>query len=154
MRLQEFNIKDTEIMGGSKYIPAIIPNRGRLLAAEKYLLEKHYSFVSVIIKGATLHCRGWCQPSEYSTVYHYKIIYKPNRPPQVFVVSPSIVYNDEIHMYGDGSLCLYYPKDFSWTSSSNLYNTIIPWTHEWFIFYELYLITGEWKHPFINHQAI
>jgi hypothetical protein len=138
----------------SRFIPATTPNRGRQVAVEKHLLEKHYSFLTVRIQGERLECSGWCQPSEHSPVYHYKLIYTPGRPPKVFVVSPRIAYDENIHMYSDGSLCLYYPKDFSWTSSSNLYNTFIPWTHEWFIFYELYLLTGEWKHPFNDHKTI
>lgn len=101
-----------------------------------------------------LVCHGRCQPSEHSAIYEYKISYIPGRPPKVFVISPKIAYDDNIHMYRDGSLCLYYPKDYSWTATSNIYNTIIPWTHEWFIFYELYLLTGEWKHPFVDHKRI
>lgn len=134
-----------------KFIPIATPNKGRQVAIEKHLLERHFSFLAVKINGDLLECSGRCQPSEHSPVYQYKINYTPGRPPKVFVVSPKIAYNEKIHMYSDGSLCLYYPKDYSWTPSSNLYNTIIPWTHEWFIFYELYLLTGEWMHPFVDH---
>lgn len=98
---------------------------------------------------------GFCQPSEFSVTYSYKVKLVPGKHPKVYVTDPVIVYDEEIHMYSDDNrLCLYYPKDFSWTSESRLFNTIIPWTHEWFVFYELYQITGKWQHPFVDHRRI
>jgi hypothetical protein len=73
--------------------------------------------------------------------------------PKVYAINPKIPYNEDIHMYEDDNrLCLYYPKDFRWTEKVHLYNTIIPWTHEWFLFYELYKIYGKWMHPEVNHK--
>ncbi len=141
-------------MANRRYIPNTAPNKGKRIAIEKYLLEKHFSFIKAKLNGQVLECNGRCQPSEHSPVYTYKVTYTPDRPPKVTVVSPKIAYDENMHMYSDGSLCLYYPKDYSWTSTSHLYDTIIPWTHEWFIFYELYLLTGEWKHPFVDHKRI
>lgn len=141
-------------MENKRFIPITTLNRGKQIAVEKHLLEKHYTFLTSKLKGNTLECCGQCQPSEHSPVYTYRVTYTPDRPPKVFILSPKIAYDESIHMYSDGSLCLYYPRDYSWTSSSKLYNTIIPWTHEWFLFYELYLLTGEWKHPFVNHKRI
>lgn len=141
-------------MENKKYIPKTIPNKGRRIALERHLLEKHFPFVKVKLNREVLECSGRCQPSEHSLVYTYKITYSPGRPPKVTVVSPLITYDESIHMYSDGSLCLYYPKDYSWTATSHLYDTIVPWTHEWFLFYELYQLTGEWKHPFVEHKKI
>lgn len=141
-------------MGNKKFIPTSIPNSGKRIALEKHFLEKRYSFVKVRLIGSTLECTGRCQPSEHSPVYKYRITYTPGRPPKVFVISPKVAYDENAHMYSDGSLCLYYPRDYSWTNTSNLYNTIVPWTHEWFVFYELYQLTGEWKHPFVDHKKI
>lgn len=141
-------------MANNRYIPDSIPNKGRRIGVEKHLLEKYYSFVKVRLNREVLECTGQNQPSEHSPVYTYKITYTPTKPPKVTIVSPKIVYDEKIHMYSDGSLCLYYPKDYSWTSTSHLYNTIIPWTHEWFVFYEIYQLTGEWGHPFVEHKKI
>lgn len=149
-----FNIKLIVTMVNRKYIPNSIPNKGKQIALEKYLLEKHFSFIKVRLSSNVLECTGQCQPSQHSPVYTYKVRYMPGKPPKVFVISPKIDYDVDAHMYSDGSLCLYYPKDYSWTTSCNLYNTIIPWTHEWFVFYELYQLTGEWKHPFVEHKRI
>lgn len=141
-------------MANKRFIPTTVPNNGKRIAVEKYYLEKHYSFLRVTLSNGTLECIGRCQPSEHSPVYTYRIRYTPGKPPKVFVISPKIIYDENVHMYSDGSLCLYYPKDYSWTTTSNLYNTIVPWTHEWFVFYELYQLTGEWKHPFVDHKRI
>ncbi|MEO8400158.1 MAG: hypothetical protein ABI550_10175 [Ignavibacteriaceae bacterium] len=141
-------------MGSSKYIPKFSMNNTMLLFLEKHLLLKNYNFLEVKIIGNSLHCSGACQPSRCSIEYNYKVSYSPNKPPSVYPIYPKIKYNKEIHMYPqDDSLCLYYPYDFSWKSNSHLYNTIIPWTHEWFVFYELYLISGKWLHPSVPHSG-
>lgn len=141
-------------MVGSNYIPQWRMNNIMRILLEKRLLLKNYNFLKTKIVGNALHCKGVCMPSHCSIEYNYKVIYSPNKPPSVYTVNPKIDYNVEMHMYPhDNSLCLHYPKDFSWTSSSHLYNTIIPWTHEWFLFYELYLIYGKWLHPSVPHKG-
>jgi hypothetical protein len=55
----------------------------------------------------------------------------------------------------DNSLCLYHSKtdDLLWDPKKhNIFDTIIPWTQEWFTYYELYNITGVWEHPHIDHR--
>jgi hypothetical protein len=138
-----------------KYMPIHGINPMKRVYEERYLLEKAYDFLSVKIKGTTLWATGACQPSDHSIRYEYKLRYTPGESPKVFTIDPQIAYHDDIHMYSrDNSLCLYYPRDYSFTSSSHLYNTIIPWAHEWFLYYELYLLKGKWLHPFVSHQKI
>jgi hypothetical protein len=36
----------------------------------------------------------------------------------------------------------------------SLYSHIIPWVHEWILYYEIYLITGIWEHPEVKHGPI
>lgn len=122
---------------------------------EKHLLEKHYDFLEVKISGGVLYAYGSCQPDEFSPVYHYKLKYIPGKPPKVYPIDPVIPYSPDIHLYAeDNRLCLYFPNDESWTDQTRLYNAIIPWTHEWFLFYELYLLTGKWLHPYVEHRRI
>jgi hypothetical protein len=129
------------------------PNTIVIVNVEKKLIEKHYDFLDCKIKKGILYCYGNYQPTEESITYSYRIKYTPLSKPKVTVTSPKISYNDEIHMYDDTSLCLYYPKDMTWDCSSHhLYDTIIPWTHEWFVFYELYQFTGKWLHPEVRHK--
>lgn len=129
------------------------PNPIVIVNVEKKLVEKHYDFLDCKINNSILYCYGKYKPTEESITYYYKIKYAPLSKPKVKVTSPLIAYNDDIHMYRDTSLCLYYPKDMTWDCSSHhLYNTIIPWTHEWFVFYELYQLTGKWLHPEVRHK--
>lgn len=129
------------------------PNPIALVNVEKRLIEKHYDFLDCKINKGVLYCYGICQPTEESITYSYRIKYAPLSKPKVTVTNPVIAYNDDIHMYNDTSLCLYYPEDMTWNCSSHrLYDTIIPWTHEWFVFFELYQITGKWLHPEVRHK--
>ncbi|MDX2246258.1 MAG: hypothetical protein SF052_05760 [Bacteroidia bacterium] len=120
---------------------------------EARLLNMHYSFLQCKVQNGGLYCYGSFQPTEESQVYSYRIKYIPADRPIVTVTNPIIPYNDDIHMYPkDRSLCLYHSSDLNWNETSHLYDTIIPWTHEWFVFYELYLFTGKWLHPFVPHK--
>ena len=142
-------------MAGKLFIPKHRLNHAHLLRVEASLLKKHYDFLTTRIINGVLYVFGFCKPTELSVTYHYKIKYDPAKYPKVYAVDPEILYNEEIHMYSDDNrLCLYYPRDNSWNERSRLFDTIIPWTHKWFLFYELYLITGKWKHPFVDHRKL
>lgn len=122
---------------------------------EKKLIEANYDDLNCRISNGKLICNGMTKPTEYSQEYEFKIIYEGTSSPDVFVVRPQIEYNDEIHLFPKNkSLCLYHPEtdDFLWDfRKHNLFDTIIPWTLEWFVYYELYLITGKWEHPAVGH---
>jgi hypothetical protein len=140
-------------MGGSNFIPKRGHNTTWVLGHEKSLLMKHYDFLDVRTNSGHLRCIGRCRPSELSVEYRYIVKFTPGSWPSVYAIDPIIEYNDDIHMYPeDNSLCLHYPNDFSWAKGSHLFNTIIPWTHEWFLFYELYKIYGKWLHPAVSHN--
>jgi len=137
----------------NNFIPVRRFNDTMIVGMEKHLLTKHYSFLLVNIVGNKLKCMGSCKPSEFSITYDYEIRYTPGKSPKVYPINPKIAYHEDIHMHShDNSLCLFYPADFSWTNKSHLYNSIIPWTHEWFIFYELYQLYGNWLHPSVQHE--
>ena len=55
-------------------------------------------------------------------------------------------------MYANGDLCLYHPPSQPWSAENDLHNTIIPWTAEWLVFYELYLSEGVWLGPQVEHD--
>jgi hypothetical protein len=142
-------------MGAKVFIPKHRLNPAHLLRLEMALLNKHYGFLTAKLLGSVLYVYGYCKPAEHSVIYHYKIIYDPKRPPKVYVTEPQIGYNDDIHMYSDDHrLCLYYPRDYSWSENSRLFDTIIPWTHKWFLYYEIYLISGKWEYQFVEHRKL
>lgn len=135
-----------------------LKNRNRVIKREIELIHGHYNFLNCKVDKRILICEGNIKPTKTSNTYHFHIEYDGENPPKVFVDNPIIEYNDDIHMYpSDNSLCLYHKTDLineKWNHKNyNLYDSIIPWTIEWFIFYELYLITGKWEHPFIPHST-
>lgn len=130
-------------------------NRFAIARREMALLQKHYTFLKCEIKKDVLYCYGYCKPADECATYNYRIVYNPPYKPVVTVCSPQIDYHDDIHMYhNDNSLCLYHSTDLIWNSECHLYNTIIPWTQEWFVFYELWKLTGVWMHPEVKHKKI
>jgi hypothetical protein len=86
---------------------------------------------------------GTLTPTETSVSYGVKIVYQLPKAPQVWIVSPPIVSHAP-HRYRDHSLCLYYPKDRSWTPTESLATTIVPWTAEWLALYEIWCVAGIW----------
>lgn len=126
-----------------------------ILSKEKSLILKNYSMIECTIKNGFLYCYGTCQPTENSIIYNYRIKYDAGKSPKIYVTNPEIDYHDDIHMYPkDNCLCLYHKTDLVWGTEYHLFDTIIPWTHEWFLFYEIYQITGKWEHPFVKHKKI
>jgi hypothetical protein len=57
------------------------------------------------------------------------------------------------HIYGNDQrpeyprLCLYDPKEMTWTPEQLIATTIIPWASQWLFFYEYWQITGEFRGP-------
>jgi hypothetical protein len=118
---------------------------------ERSTIEANYDFLNCRITSNGLICEGVFTVPETSNDYEVRIIYSHPKHPEVFVINPKIEYKAKLHMYKNGSLCLYYPKDNSYTSKSMLYDTIIPWTSEWLIFYELYKRNGKWLGKYKHH---
>ena len=97
--------------------------------------------------------RGTLQPTETSPEYLVEVTYRPPKSPPVRVLSPPLQPNAP-HRYPDGSLCVYYPRDWSWSPAKFIAYTIVPWTALWLTFYELWLQTGEWHGPEAPHGKI
>lgn len=127
-----------------------------ILIREKKLIESNFDFLKCSIIRDSLLCVGVCKPTHFSIEYKFQISYNGKSSPKVNVIEPQISYNDDIHMFpSDNSLCLYHSTDMIWDyKKHHIFNTIIPWSIEWFVFYEIYLITGKWEHPFIPHKSI
>jgi hypothetical protein len=140
-------------MGAKRFLPKTKTNPAIIVGREKALIEKHFDVINCSVNRGVLYCEGIFCPTTMSREYRYKIKYTPSSAPKVKVVDPIIPYNDDIHMFPkNNTLCLYHKTDMTWTSDCHLYDTIIPWTHEWFVYYELYQITGNWEHPFVPHK--
>jgi hypothetical protein len=98
-----------------------------------------------------LKCTGTLKPTDDCREFKLKVVYDFKSPPAVYVISPKI---EKIkHMYSDGRLCLYYPKESPWDYRMNVSETIIPWTVHWIIYYEAWLNTGIWYGPESDHTG-
>lgn len=92
---------------------------------------------------------GAISPTPISSKYIIKIDYMERKSPKIFILEPTLeVYQDRSlpHVYDQKKqrLCLYLPRSGEWDSTMNLAFTVIPWVSEWLLFYELWLVTGEW----------
>ncbi|ASL09434.1 hypothetical protein [Mycobacterium intracellulare] len=87
------------------------------------------------------------RPSPVSQVYTVRILQQHGGRPQVTVIDPPLqLYPGATslpHVYPDDELCLYYPGQ--WKPKMLLSTTIVPWTAEWLMHYELWLATGQWS---------
>jgi len=110
---------------------------------QKYHLDIAYDFLESEIVNGRLVSTGEVQPNGCNS-YQIKIEWSAGNMPKVSILNKDIEPSDEIHMYKDSSLCLFYPPDLKWNNHLKVSDYIIPWTIEWIIFYELYLITGTW----------
>ena len=84
-------------------------------------------------------------PSPMSQSYTACLSYKIGGRPRVSITSPPLELPEarhEVHVFKDNSLCLYYKDE--WDSEMFLADTVIPWTSEWLLHYEIWRATGKW----------
>ena len=123
----------------------------RRFVIQKALVEKHFPCFKCRLSHRNLECEGFITPSIDCATYRIAISYEQDGIPRVKIKEPQITPSSRIHMYDNGTLCLYQPKETPWQSSDNLHEKIIPWTAEWLVFYELYLMCGKWLGPEALH---
>ncbi|MGV8111823.1 MAG: phospholipase D-like domain-containing protein [Lentimicrobium sp.] len=116
-----------------------------LTCYQKYHIDNHYScFKTSIVKGK-LVCSGVIQPTPDCEKYKVRIEFYPGHQPHVYVKSPEISPSSEIHVYREGFLCLFDPRETKWKDTLKIAEYTIPWTIEWILYYELWKITGKWE---------
>ena len=94
------------------------------------------------------HWIGKLRPLDFSESYDVRIDYRVGSKPKVWVLGlPSREKESESkripHRFADGSICLYYGDE--WTADKPIARTLVPWLLEWLLFYEGWLVTGEWQ---------
>ncbi len=116
------------------------------LAWQNWHIKQHFpSFYYRSTPGLAIW-QGTLQPRLSSPVYQIEIRYRGNKIPKVKVVSPPLA-DGSPHLYKDGCLCLYWPKEWRWRPDQIIAKTILPWAASWLYYYELWLDTGEWLGP-------
>ena len=124
----------------------------RRFIAQKMFVEQHFENFHCAFRRGVLECVGRIRPTDLSQKYRIRIRYKQNGIPSVRILDPFIEPSPQIHMYSNGDLCLYHPPSQPWSGDNDLHKTIIPWTAEWLVFYELYLSEGRWLGPEVQHD--
>jgi len=117
------------------------------LTKQMLALQQAFPAASCAVHRNQLTWRAELSPTPMSTVYAVSLDYSLEVPPVVRVVTPELADRSDAevpHVYPDGSLCLYYPKAREFTRDQLLVETIVPWTSEWLMHYELWQATGEW----------
>ena len=127
-----------------------LPNSYSHAMLQKIEIEKKFSFLKCRIENDTLICRGIFQPDNCNA-YNVRIEFRAGCFPQVYILSPEIRPNADIHIYSEGSLCLFYPGELKWKDTTSIAENTIPWIFEWILFYELHLLTGVWEGDFVPH---
>jgi hypothetical protein len=126
----------------------------RHFLAQKFRIERHYPAFRCSVRRGLLECIGTIQPSNSSPTYRIRLRYTQNGTPSIRILTPHIEPKSAIHMSRNGDLCLYHSSSQPWLGTENLHATIIPWTAEWFVFYELYLSEGQWLGPEAPHGEL
>ena len=125
-------------------IPTSKADRYRKIVSEQVLLREKFSFLNSRITGLELTCRGRVRPTAHSRSYRVEIRYAPWDSPEVRVIDPKIEFTKDAHMYRNDTLCLYDWREQEWQNNWHLHETIVPWVAEWLLYYELWLLTGNW----------
>ena len=111
-------------------------------------LKKHYMDVNYTFKKQRFIVSIQLKPTENSMTYNVKyVIDVGSTIVNVFVDGLNKFNCNDLripHLYSNGSLCLYYPKDHEWDYHDLWSETLIPWTSLWLYFFEIWLVTGEW----------
>jgi hypothetical protein len=116
-------------------------------------MQKLFPQLKYYRKNGQMFWLGTLQPSVSSPDYLIKIIYRIKKSPSVYVLNPEIIANAP-HRYLDGSLCLYYPRDWSWSYEKMIAETIVPWIAEWLLLYEFWIETGKWWGEEAPHRGV
>ena len=94
---------------------------------------------------------GKIKPSDLSIIYGIRVEYNIGHDPDIYVLSPSPLplakdANRLPHIYNQEKqhLCLYQRHMNEWSEYKMIAKTIIPWTSEWLLHYEFWVITGTW----------
>lgn len=134
-------------MSKKRYIPRRQEKPIVVFKREAKLIFEHYPKAHCDTSFRRLTCKIPIQPDSDSTTYMVRIQYDYMSPPKVKILNPIIKPSTKYHVYANGNLCLYYPKEQPWDYQNHLYDTIVPWVAEWLVFYELYQVCGKWLGP-------
>jgi hypothetical protein len=102
-------------------------------------------------------------PTPLSRCYDARIVYGHGTSPRVFIDNPDLTELADgrrlPHVYKQRPthLCLFLPGSGEWGAWLRLDQTIVPWTAVWLLYFEQWLISGEWAgggvHPIVRERG-
>lgn len=118
----------------------------KTLAQQLVALARLPVTTSVTIKRSRLTWTGELQPTPLSLTYTVRLGYAVGqRRPSVTVLRPELRADDFRrlpHVFPQDHLCLCYP--WQWTPGTMIAQTIVPWTAEWLLHFEVWKVTNTW----------
>lgn len=117
------------------------------LSLQQAGLHRLFPESSAWIRRSELTWVGAITPSSLSHTYRVRLRYKLTGSPEVEVLDPILQKRGSDippHLYPGEKLCLYLPGIGEWNKTMMLGETIIPWTSEWLLNYEVWIATGKW----------
>ncbi|MCC8173942.1 MAG: hypothetical protein LIO65_06070 [Odoribacter sp.] len=94
---------------------------------------------------------GRLLPSNLSLTYDIRIEYNIGYDPNIYVLTPNPLPMAKgetklphIYDHKKQHLCLYHRRMNEWNERKMIAKTIIPWTSEWLLHYEIWVTTGTW----------
>jgi hypothetical protein len=117
---------------------------GLSVAQQAFGLRARFPDVHATLSRGSLIWTGDLQPTPLSRSYGIEIHYQPPRVPRVRVLDELETRDGRTlpHTYVGGWLCLHEDRD--WGPAMSIADTIVPWTSEWLMYYEIWLATGDW----------
>lgn len=108
-------------------------------------------FVSRIARDGSVTWFGSFQPNPSSATYRLKVNYGLYGSPRVWVLSPELDA-DAPHRWPEGDLCLYWPREWTWSDRESIAQTIMGWAAIWLEYYEIWKVLGEWHGPSSHNE--
>jgi hypothetical protein len=116
------------------------------LARQVHALQTAYPEGRSTWKRGAVTWIGELQPTPHSRTYRIRVLYKSESGrPRVSVDRPKLLIapgKPLPHVFRGNNLCLHMPGE--WNDRMLIAETILPWTSEWLLHYELWLATGSW----------
>lgn len=109
-------------------------------------------FTPSIGRDRTVTWEGPLQPNSSSPVYQIKVVYGKKGAPRVLVLDPPL-RGKPPHVWPDGSLCLYWWREWRWKDTESIARTIMIWTALWLEYFEIWQETGEWLGPSSHDES-
>jgi len=128
-----------------------IPKTTYSVAFQNMFLQRKFPTFTFYGKGGTGVWQGTLKPLDTAPTYHLKIEYRIGKRPQIWVIKPSL-RKGAPHVYPDGSLCLFWYREWEWSKDQDLSQTVVPWAAMWLYYYEIWLDTGDWIGPAAPHS--